>query len=593
MASRIRYIVPYSDAAYEKTSVKVPMTNHSGLSVYAVGPYVNPDTLHKDEPRVLQQDFTEMDVVKILMQTLGMEMHIENLQAQGFIRAMFPLSNLGKMKELDDKWIRRLALKPSPANLARCYFGEEIGYFFKFLGYMAKELLPLALVGLLFFVVANAGSLSLAREHELRLLFCLFMVMWTAVFMSRMKQELVRCQQCWGMSEYQEFTDFSRAEFKPELEGTVRLKLQKGFVKAVEALYPAAFAGAIYALEATTARAKEAEDSGLNHVLVQYSSILLTVTIQVFSIAWSLIAPKLASMENPRFNSRWEDILAGKLFFVTCFVALWNFIYLAFIKKYMPEVCVDTLAEAARAAWQAADASKAQMTYLEDSHTWRNSEDLVCLSSCFPLSPGESYREGRINCMEELESTLTTYFLFQLIAVIVSVAQPIVMVKLEVQRDIKAAKEKGYATNEYDDLQVQGKCAEVAKYGYGLGGGSKNEDFMMVVVSYGLLVTFGVVRPLLAPMAMCAFYVLYKLLAYRMVHVTSRPEPRSSRGVDNWIGMFESLSKFGILTNTALAVFDLMPMRHWPMKQKMVAFVCMEHVLLTLYSLAGHYISLA
>lgn len=588
MASRIRYIVPYSDKAYQQTSAKEPKKNSDGDKVYAVGAYVNPDTADKED-WVEQQPFTEMDMVKILMQTLNMEMHIENLEASEIIKGVFPLANLGKMAQLDSIWIKSPHLMAG--NVTRDYFGEEIGYFFKFLGYMTRELRILGAAGLCMFLLPYFMHMNLEKAHEMKLAYCLFSVMWTAIFMSKMKQQMARCQQCWGMSDYQEFSDFSRAEYKPELEGTTRLTIQKGLVKMVELLYPVAFASAIYGLQLWRQQAKENQEdapSMMNYVVIQYSAILLTVLIQVFSIGWSTIAPKLASLENPRFNSRWEDILAGKLFFVTCFVALWNFIYLAFVKRQMPKVCVATIEHAAAAVWKTGSPwTNSTLEYLEDEFTWKNSRGKICLSSCYPPTPADSAFDGNISCVKDLESTLTTFFLFQLISVIVSVVMPIIKVKMAVQADIKAAKDKGLPTSEYDDLQVQGKCKQVAGYGYGKGGGSKNEDFMNVVVSYGLLVTFGIIRPLLAPIALVAFSALYKLLAYRMVHVTARPEPRSSKGIDNWIEMFESLSKAGILTNTALAVFDLLPMRKWSGAWQLAAFLAMEHILLLAYGLAA------
>jgi len=81
--------------------------------------------------------------------------------------------------------------------------------------------------------------------------------------------------------------------------------------------------------------------------------------------------------------------------------------------------------------------------------------------------------------------------------------------------------------------------------------------------------------------------VEYRLLAYRMTLVTSRPLPATANGIGNWQVVFEVICKVAAVVNVGLAVFVLnqnvpgVTLQHGT-SSKIFSFIVLEHFMLLL-----------
>lgn len=63
-------------------------------------------------------------------------------------------------------------------------------------------------------------------------------------------------------------------------------------------------------------------------------------------------------------------------------------------------------------------------------------------------------------------------------------------------------------------------------------------------------------QPFLAPIALVAASLEFRLIAYRMTHVTARPYPTPADGIEMWQRLLNLVVVMSALVNAGLAVFS-------------------------------------
>jgi len=184
--------------------------------------------------------------------------------------------------------------------------------------------------------------------------------------------------------------------------------------------------------------------------------------------------------------------------------------------------------------------------------------------------------------MHELEENLwTVYIVHMACTFLFALIIPIFLAKLNVVLEYrKARKESGDTEEHYTFLQVQAKRAEVANYEYMSWGGSQVEDFLELAVGFAMLTCFGIALPAMSVIALISHIIEYRLLAYRMTNVTSRPIPYGAEGIGVWEQIFHTISEAAVIINVGMAVFAMYPMRHWLFRHQLAAFLVLEHCML-------------
>ncbi|CAI5704710.1 unnamed protein product [Peronospora effusa] len=124
----------------------------------------------------------------------------------------FPLHDDKERSELVEKWVKNWT-KPQPINTVRSYFGDEVGFYFSFLGMYTQWLIPLAAVGLLTFVLDfSPGWAAYGRG-----LYSLLVTSWATAFLKFWKRHESSLRNEWGISSSDSMTlEPARTEFVGE-----------------------------------------------------------------------------------------------------------------------------------------------------------------------------------------------------------------------------------------------------------------------------------------------------------------------------------------------------------------------------------------
>jgi len=573
LAARYSCKMPYKEEAYEIMEGGKPKLNAHGKPVCAFAEF-------EEHTQNDMQTFGKIHCLRMVETRLNHQMSLEWLEKLGVVSASFPVALLEDEEELSKEWVMAFGLKEKKEDILREYFGEEICFFFRWFEFYIYMLVPLAIIGVVLSSVTTFFPDLTLSASRLSIFFSILVLAWAAFFNEIFSNRSARDQQSWGMEQWDPpFVD--RAAYRVGLERTYQLTVQKGFVSCVQIGYVLLFVFVIYKLKMEEKEAMEAHEK--DSVFVAYGSMLTVLAIKVFNFVWTQLAPKLVQLENPRTHEQADDALAQKLSGIQIFVALWNFIFVAFIRKSIPFMCASDAETVAGNIWAGAAYTEDQLEHLELRYMYKTPgnhrhESQNCLRGCYPATAGESASGGMTSCDHLLRDDLTTYFAVHIVTTIIFLLVPIALNKYSMWKEIDVSSGR----TEYSRLQVQAKRYAQSKYEFNSFGGSQIDDFMQFAIGFALLTCFGILYPPLAMMALIANVVEYKLIAYRMVRVTCRPPPKGATGIGAWLNIFKSISRYAIITNTGLAVFQLPPMRHYALPTQLMLFLILEHALLAL-----------
>jgi len=219
----------------------------------------------------------------------------------------------------------------------------------------------------------------------------------------------------------------------------------------------------------------------------------------------------------------------------------------------------------------------------------------ACFRGCYPkqcervtTDDGERLR-CKDSCFMMLERSLNMLYITHSLCSIAFVIFPMVQLRWAAQAEIAAAEhdEDGEVVTDYTLLQYQEKCHQLASYEYQSWGGSYVEDFLEVVLGFGVLVCFSIVSPWMAIIGFFAQLVEYRLLAFRMLWVTCRPFPAGSEGIGEWFSVLNVIIYLAIgMASLLLVVVLRTGLDSWmPMKKLlfvlgvMLSFIALKVVM--------------
>lgn len=89
---------------------------------------------------------------------------------------------------------------------------------------------------------------------------------------------------------------------------------------------------------------------------------------------------------------------------------------------------------------------------------------------------------------------------------------------------------------------------------------------------------FSVALPVMASLSLVTNLIEMKFLAYRMMNVQQRSEPRGQEGIGAWSGIIKTVSYVAVIANAGMAVFVMHPIKDLPLPQKLSVFILVEHI---------------
>ncbi|XP_077930233.1 anoctamin-10 isoform X8 [Halichoerus grypus] len=269
---------------------------------------------------------------------------LRRLLTSGIVIQVFPLHDNEALKKLEDSWYTRFTLKYQPLDRIRGYFGETIALYFGFLEYFTVALIPMAVIGLPYY-------LFVWEDYDKYVIFASFNLIWSTVILEVWKRGCANMTYRWGTLVMKRQFEEPRPGFHgvlginpvtgreeplyPSYKRQLRIYLVSlPFVCLC--LYFCLYVMMIYFdMEAWALSLHESSGSEWTSVLLYVPSIIYAIVIEIMNRLYRYAAEFLTSWENHRLESAYQNHLILKVLvfnFLNCFASLF---YIAFVLRDM------------------------------------------------------------------------------------------------------------------------------------------------------------------------------------------------------------------------------------------------------------------
>jgi len=559
LAERFHYIMPFSTKAYEEVGISVPIVHNVEMRA------------HSKFTRRHAADFQEfrsMDAIRLVTLELLQHLNLNELRSQGVIARWFPAVKYDEIMTLTEALVAwpyksRLGIPGArDVDHFRTYFGEEVAVFFGVFGTYLRWLPCIAasaaaVVFIAFFRPFGADLVAVNTAHAI---YGGIVIFWGILFCYHLEHLVARDKLRW-CSDGNTSAEVQVEGYRPEHRGSWKQSLFSWGGKVVTALFLAFVVITCGSLSL--------------YVPPKAASAVQTGVTMVFSTIWGKIAKRIVEFENKRTQARFNQSLTMRLAFVKLFIFLFPLVRLAFIAPVAQHRCgpVDELRplyhDFSQNNLQELNISANSVMFADWMEIRRIKESNFvdytilflagihlsdsasgpsgagCFRGCYPkqcervaTDYGERLR-CKDTCFLMLEHSLNMLYITHILCTIVNVVLPMVQLRWAAQAEVKKAQhdEDGEVVTDYTLLQFQEKCHALASYEYQSRGGSYVEDFLEVVLGFGVLVCFSIVSPWMAIIGFFSQLIEYRLLAFRMLWVTCRPFPAGSEGISEWLNV--------------------------------------------------------
>ncbi|XP_068179378.1 anoctamin-10 isoform X2 [Antennarius striatus] len=269
---------------------------------------------------------------------------IRRLQSKGMLIQIFPLQELEELKRLSFFWYKKVKLAPQPLDNVRHYYGEGLALYFGFLEYFTFALLPMAFIGVPYYLFDW-------EDYDKYVIFAVFNLIWCTVFLELWKRRSASLAYRWGTLSRKKAFEEPRPGFHgvlgfnpvtgreeplyPNSKRQLRIYLVSlPFV--LLCLYLSLHVMMIYFVMEGWAHSLHNDNPTFwTGILLFIPSIIYAVVIEVMNLIYRYGAEFLTDWENHRLESSYQNHLVLKVLvfnFVNCFASLF---YVAFVMQDM------------------------------------------------------------------------------------------------------------------------------------------------------------------------------------------------------------------------------------------------------------------
>ena len=284
----------------------------------------------------LKHPFGQVDRLKLLSQLIekgaevaGCGVDIDKCVEEGDILRYLPLHDPAAAKRLERAYVRAQLPGSQPNDLLKDYFGEKLALFYVFLCHYTSWCGWLALAGLAASVDQFVeGTLATVGAEALPAV----VVVWAVMMLEFWKRREATTAMRWGMSDFE-----TREHDRPEYFGELIASPING--QPVTS-FPTAKRSARQALAVVVTAGMLALVMGFlgfcfwfKNVQSTAATLINSAGIQLFNLAFGVVAVDLTSLENYRTDTQFEDALITKLFafqFINSYAPLY---YIAFLQE--------------------------------------------------------------------------------------------------------------------------------------------------------------------------------------------------------------------------------------------------------------------
>uniref|UniRef100_A0A665WNJ9 Anoctamin n=1 Tax=Echeneis naucrates TaxID=173247 RepID=A0A665WNJ9_ECHNA len=269
---------------------------------------------------------------------------IRRLQSKGILIQLFPLHEKEELKRLSFSWYKKVKLSFQPLDDIRHYYGEGQAFYFGFLEYFTFALVPMALIGVPYYLFDWEG-------YDKYVVFAMFNLIWCTVILELWKRYSASLAYHWGTLSRKKAFEEPRPGFHgvlgfnpvtgreepiyPNAKRQLRIYLVSvPFV--LLCLYLSLYVMMIYfQMEAWALSVHDDEPTFWAGILIFIPSIIYAVVIEIMNLIYRYAAEFLTEWENHRLESSYQNHLVLKVLvfnFFNCFASLF---YIAFVMQDM------------------------------------------------------------------------------------------------------------------------------------------------------------------------------------------------------------------------------------------------------------------
>ncbi|CAN9514212.1 unnamed protein product [Ophioblennius macclurei] len=269
---------------------------------------------------------------------------VRRLQSKGILVQMFPLHEKEELKKLSFTWYKKVKLAFQPLDEIRHYYGEGQALYFGFLEYFTLALVPMALIGVPYYLFDW-------EDYDKYVVFAAFNLVWCTIILELWKRISASLAFRWGtLSRKKAFE-----EPRPGFHGVLGFNAVTGREEPVYptakrhlriylvsvpfvllCLYLSLYIMMIYfQMEGWALKVHDEESTFWTGVLLFIPSIIYAVVIEVMNLIYRYAAEFLTEWENHRLESSYQNHLVLKVLvfnFFNCFASLF---YIAFVMQDM------------------------------------------------------------------------------------------------------------------------------------------------------------------------------------------------------------------------------------------------------------------
>jgi len=473
-----------------------------------------------DQTTNMYDDFREVDIIRMVRRRLREFFSLQELENSGVMSQMFPVHHYKQKAMFEDMNWSRLSL----FSWVSWPGGEDIDHVRNYFGeevafffhWMTFYTRWMMVPGLIGFpLFFRRFLLPLGQQRLLQIAFCLVMMMWSALFTSKYTQRSNYKMLQWGMQNYGSVASV-RKEFNKAKRGGFVEMLQNSTHWILAVFFMIETVAAVAAINSFRMQAAALEEDE-----------------KIFGLAAPLA------------------VKAGK-YMITANIKFVDIMW----AKFSP--------------------------FLTKKENWRTDQQLkdnmvtklFCVKFVVYYYPFyyiafikehvEGCEEGGPRgCLPMLVENLIIFFCTHVATTAANLLVPMVKTRLAVRSEVLKAK------TDYSYLQQQAKCPPYL---------SDTQDFMDLVLALGFVMMFSVALPVMATLSLLSNMVELKFLAYRMMNVQQRSEPRGQEGIGAWSGIIKFVSYVAVIANAGMACFVMHPIKDLILWKRLAIFIVVEHV---------------
>uniref|UniRef100_A0A8C8FID7 Anoctamin n=1 Tax=Oncorhynchus tshawytscha TaxID=74940 RepID=A0A8C8FID7_ONCTS len=269
---------------------------------------------------------------------------IRRMQSKGILVQVFPLHEKEELKRLSFSWFKKIKLSFQPLDDIRHYFGEGMALYFGFLEYFTLALIPMALIGIPYYLFDW-------EDYDKFTVFAGFNLVWCTVILELWKRLSASLAYGWGTLSRKKAFEEPRPGFHgvlgvnpvtgraEPLYSNAKRQLRIYLVSVpfvLLCLYLSLYVMMIYFdMEGWALMIHDEEPTFWTGLLLFIPSIIYAVVIEIMNLIYRYAAEFLTGWENHRLESTFQNHLVLKVLvfnFFNCFASLF---YIAFVMQDM------------------------------------------------------------------------------------------------------------------------------------------------------------------------------------------------------------------------------------------------------------------